>query len=127
MARGDHHRTKRCTGIWNLHRAQDPGRPTAIVRNVTLGYQHMNDPSCLEGLVGPYFAALGDIWKSRSYKIAETFVLGLYPAALAPQALADTTRAWLDTNTDVPALRRLIIENLAGVERALTAQARDRT
>ena len=109
--------------------AESDKLPNAIVRNVTLGYQHTNDPSCLEGLIGPYFAALGDIWKSRSYKIAETFVLGLYPAPLASQALADATRAWLDTNTntDVPALRRLIIENLAGVERALTAQARDRT
>jgi aminopeptidase N len=38
----------------------------------------------------------------------------------------DATNAWLDANPDVPALRRLVVECLAGVERALRAQARDR-
>ena len=100
--------------------------PNVIVRGITVGYQHVNDAASLEALVEPYFAALNDIWKSRSYKIAETFVLGLYPAPLASQELVDATNAWLDANPDVPALRRLVVENLAGVERALKAQARDR-
>jgi len=39
----------------------------------------------------------------------------------------DATKAWLDANPGIPALRRLVIENLAGVERALTAQERDRS
>ena len=47
------------------------------------------------------------------------------PPALANQELVDATRAWLDANPEIPALRRLVIENLAGVERALAAQARD--
>ena len=99
--------------------------PNAIVRMVTMGYQHVNDASALEGLVAPYFAALNDIWANRTYKIAEYVVLGLYPAPLASRALVDATNAWLDANPDVPALRRLVIENLAGVERALRAQERD--
>ena len=99
--------------------------PNAIVRNVTLGYQHTNDPSSLESLVEPYFAALNDIWKNRSYKIAEYIVVGLYPSPLASQALVDATKAWLDANPDIPALRRLVTENLAGVERALLVQAKD--
>jgi aminopeptidase N len=97
----------------------------AIVRQTTIGYQHTNDPSSLEPLVERYFGALDDIWKSRSYHIAETLVVGLYPAPLASQALADATKAWLDANQEIPALRRLVIENLAGVERALRVQARD--
>ncbi|MEP6480315.1 MAG: ERAP1-like C-terminal domain-containing protein, partial [Rhodoglobus sp.] len=100
--------------------------PNVIVRGVTVGFQHVNDPSSLEGIVEPYFAALNDIWKNRSYKIAETFVLGLYPAPLASRELADATQAWLDANPDVPALRRLVSENLAGVTRALAAQAADK-
>jgi aminopeptidase N len=99
--------------------------PNTIVRNVGVGYQHTNDPSSLEGQVAPYFAAIAGIWKSRTYKIAEYIVDGLYPAPLASRELADATRAWLAANPDVPALRRLVIENLAGVERALAAQARD--
>lgn len=100
--------------------------PNVIVRNVTMGYLHTNDPSSLTGLIEPYFAMLNDIWTTRSYKIAEYVVLGLYPAPLASQQLVDATNAWLAANPDVPALRRLVVENLAGVERALRAQARDR-
>ncbi len=96
-----------------------------VVRNIGVGYQHTNDPSSLEGQVAPYFASIGDIWKTRTYKIAEYVVLGLYPAPLASQSLVDATNAWLAANKDVPALRRLVSENLAGVERALKAQAFD--
>ncbi len=99
--------------------------PNAIVRNATLGYQHVNDPASLESLVEPYFAAVNDIWKNRSYKIAEYVILGLYPAPLASRELVTATKAWLDANPDTPALRRMVIENLAGVERALAAQERD--
>jgi len=99
--------------------------PNAIVRNVTMGYTHVNDPAVLEAFVAPYFAAINDVWNDRSYAIAETVIRGLYPAPLANKQLVDATNAWLDANPDVPALRRLIIENLAGVERALIAQARD--
>ena len=99
--------------------------PNAIVRNTAIGYQHVNDADSLNAVVDKYFAALGALWTSRSYHIAETLVVGLYPAPLASQGLVDATTAWLAANPDVPALRRLIIENLAGVERALAAQAKD--
>jgi len=96
-----------------------------LQRSVTLGVGHVNDPAVLEPLVEPYFAALEDIWGSRSYKLAEFFVVGLYPGALASPELAAATRAWLDAHPGIPALRRLVVENLAGIERALRAQQRD--
>ncbi|HEV7908871.1 MAG TPA: aminopeptidase N, partial [Pseudonocardiaceae bacterium] len=99
--------------------------PNAIVRNVTLGFQRVNDPAPLADLVDPYFGMLTDIWNSRSYKIAEYVVTGLYPTALASEELVQATRGWLDANGEIPALRRLVVENLAGVERALAAQHRD--
>ncbi|EAR25533.1 aminopeptidase N [marine actinobacterium PHSC20C1] len=99
--------------------------PNAIVRNVTMGYTHVNDPAVLEAFVAPYFEAINDVWTNRSYSIAETVLRGLYPAPLASQELVDATNAWLEANPDVPALRRIIVENLAGVERALVVQARD--
>jgi len=79
----------------------------------------------LEPFVDKYFAMLQPIWVSRSFSIAEKLILGLYPSPLANQALVDATRAWLEANPEPVALRRLVIENLAGVERALAAQARD--
>ncbi|WP_069387606.1 aminopeptidase N [Cellulosimicrobium cellulans] len=100
--------------------------PNAIVRATTQGFQHVNDPATLAPVVGAYFDALLPLWDERSYHIAEALVTGLYPAPLASAALRDATRDWLDANADAaPALRRLVVENLAGVERALTAQAAD--
>ncbi|HEY4268024.1 MAG TPA: aminopeptidase N, partial [Galbitalea sp.] len=96
-----------------------------IVRGTTLGYRHTNDPSSLEGFVEPYFAALTEVWKSRTYKIAEYIVDGLYPAPLASPELVEATNAWLDANPGIPAMRRLVGEQLSSVERALRAQARD--
>ncbi|HRN29231.1 MAG TPA: aminopeptidase N, partial [Terrimesophilobacter sp.] len=103
----------------------DDSAPNAIVRNTALGFQHVNDASSLEPLVEKYFASLGTIWEARSYQIAEALIVGLYPAPLASQSLVDATNAWLKANPDIPALRRLVTENLAGVERALKVQARD--
>jgi len=97
-----------------------------IQRSITLGYTHVNDPSVLEEFVEPYFEALTRIWESRTYKLAEFFVVGLYPSPLANQALVDRTHAWLDAHPEIPALRRLVLENVAGVERAINAQIRDR-
>ncbi|MDQ1555842.1 MAG: aminopeptidase, partial [Actinomycetota bacterium] len=99
--------------------------PNVIVRNVATGFVHTNEPESLESLVEPYFAALTDIWNNRAYKIAEYYITLFYPAPLASQELVDATKAWLDANPDVPAMRRLVQENLAGVERALRAQAVD--
>jgi aminopeptidase N len=99
--------------------------PNTIVRATTLGLQHPTGRDAVAGFVSPYFDAIVPLWNSRTYKIAEYLVLGLYPAPLASAELRDATRAWLDANRDIPALRRLVSENLAGVERALAVQERD--
>ncbi|HEX4400652.1 MAG TPA: aminopeptidase N [Galbitalea sp.] len=96
-----------------------------IVRSIGVGYTHTNDPASLAGQVAPYFDAITNIWKTRSYKIAEYIVFGLYPTPLVSVELVDATKAWLAANPEIPALRRLVTENLAGVERALLARAKD--
>ena len=102
--------------------------PNVVVRMTAMGYTHVNDPANLEPLVAPYFDVLREVWSSRTHAIAEYIVLGLYPAPLASNELVEATNAWLEANNDAPpALRRLVTENLAGVERALAAQERDRT
>ncbi|MDR6970333.1 aminopeptidase N [Leifsonia shinshuensis] len=99
--------------------------PNTIVRYTGIGFQRAKDKSVLAQFVEPYFAALQGIWTSRTYKIAEYLVEGMYPAPLANEELRDATRAWLDANPEPAALRRMVVENLAGVERALAAQRRD--
>jgi len=106
--------------------AESDDLPNAVVRQTTMGFLHVNDAAVLEPLIEPYFAAISDIWKSRSFKIAEYFVELMYPSPAASPALVSATQAWLASNEDAtPALRRLVIENLAGVERALKVQAKD--
>ncbi|WP_368496727.1 aminopeptidase N [Herbiconiux sp. A18JL235] len=100
--------------------------PNAIVRATGLGFQRASDPTLFEPLVNRYFESLQTLWETRSYAIASSVINGLYPAALANQELRDATAAWLDANPEPPALRRIVIENLAGVDRALAAQARDK-
>jgi len=100
-------------------------QPNAIVRATAQGFQHVNDPEVLRPVVERYFASLTGIWESRSYHIADTLVSGLYPAALADRQLVEATEAWLAAHPEVPALRRIVVESLSGVERALRVQAVD--
>lgn len=104
----------------------DTSIPNLTLRNMGLGYQHVNDAAALESLIAPYLTALEGVWKDRTYQIASYVILGFYPQGLASQALVDATEAWLASAPDIPALKRLVRENLAGVQRALAAQERDR-
>ncbi|QZY52359.1 aminopeptidase N [Leucobacter tenebrionis] len=102
-------------------------KPNAIVRATGAGFTRAHDLALLEPFVGRFFDALLPVWESRSYAIAEELIDGFYPAPLANAELAQATRSWLEDHTDAPAaLRRMIIEHLAGVERALLAQQADR-
>lgn len=106
--------------------ADEAGASNLIVRYTGMGLQHVNDPAVLSGLVERYHDALLPIWESRTYQIAEGLIVGLYPSVVASEELAAASRRWLDAHGDVPALRRLVREQLAGVERALRVQERDR-
>ncbi|NYF17111.1 aminopeptidase N [Microbacterium sp. AK009] len=100
--------------------------PNTVVRSASLGFVNPAGRDLLTDYVQPYFDMLLPVWESRTYKIAEYLIAGLYPAPLADSALRDATRAWLADHADAPAaLRRLVQENLAGVERALAVQERD--
>ena len=106
---------------------EDSDKPNAIVRATGAGFTRAHDLALLEPFVAPFFDALLPVWESRSYAIAEELIDGFYPAPLASAELAATTRAWLDEHPDAPAaLRRMIVEHLSGVERALNAQRTDR-
>ncbi len=97
-----------------------------VVRSAVLGFGHPATVSDLEPFVSQYFAMIERIWQERSYQMANYLVEGLFPTQLASRELRDTTRTWLAEHPDAaPALRRIVQENAAVVERALSAQARD--
>ncbi|MFC4242854.1 aminopeptidase N [Gryllotalpicola reticulitermitis] len=104
---------------------EQEGAPNLIVRATGVGFQRAHDKALLTPFIGRYFDSLRAIWDSRSYAIAAGLINGLFPFALANQELADATRTWLEANPEPAALRRLIVENLARVERALEVQSAD--
>ena len=104
----------------------EAGLPNAIVRATGLGFLRAHDLALLEPYIERFFDAALGIYQSRSHAIVEEIVDGFYPAPLASETLRAATVAWLGANVDAPpALRRMIVEHLAGVERALAAQAAD--
>jgi aminopeptidase N len=59
--------------------------------------------------------------------VAQTVVIGLYPSWDVSQDGLDAADRFLSDPAVPPALRRLVIEGRAGVERALRARAFDVT
>jgi aminopeptidase N len=99
----------------------------ALVNSASLAFGRVLDPKSLQPFVSQYFANVLKIWEDKTYHMAEYLLVNLYPLALANKELASETQAFL-AKTEIqskPALRRIIIENLANVERALDAQQRD--
>ena len=99
--------------------------PNAQVRSTAAGFRRVLAPSLLEPYVERYFAVIDQLWTDREFAIAEALARGLYPLPLASAALADASRRWLDAHPDPTPLRRIVVEQLSRVERALAAQAAD--
>jgi aminopeptidase N len=101
--------------------------PNAVQASVIGGFSRVHDPALLEPFVERYFAAVEEVWASRTSEIAQQIVVGFYPTAIATAGTVQRTDAWLDAATGaVPALRRLMLESRDGVARAVRAQERDR-
>jgi aminopeptidase N len=102
--------------------------PNAVQESVIIGFGKVHDVELLRPFVDKYFAAIEDVWATRTNEIAQQIVIGLYPTLLADQALVDSSDDWLEAHPDaIPALRRLVSENRDAVARALRVQERDRT
>ncbi|OON80766.1 aminopeptidase N [Streptomyces tsukubensis] len=99
--------------------------PNAVQEAVIGGFVQTDQRELLAPYVEKYFAAVKDVWDSRSHEMAQQIALGLYPAVHVSRETLDATDAWLASAEPSAALRRLMTESRAGVERALKAQAAD--
>ncbi|QES50146.1 aminopeptidase N [Streptomyces venezuelae] len=99
--------------------------PNAVQEAVIGGFVQTDQRELLAPYAEKYFAAVKGIWDTRSHEIAQQIAVGLYPSLLVSQATLDATDAWLSSAEPNAALRRLVSESRAGVERALKAQAAD--
>jgi len=98
-----------------------------LVQAASLGFQRVTDLNLIAPFSKRYHEAAVGIWDRFSYKIAEYLLINLYPLKLASEELAASTRELIDSTAvrEKPALRRILVENLAEVERALAAQKAD--
>ncbi|WP_327156934.1 aminopeptidase N [Streptomyces tubercidicus] len=99
--------------------------PNSLQEAVIGGFVQPDQRELLAPYTAKYFAAVKDIWGSRSHEMAQQIVVGHYPALQVSQETLDATDAWLASAEPTPALRRLMTESRAGIERALKAQAAD--
>ncbi|MCW2674242.1 MAG: aminopeptidase Metallo peptidase [Frankiales bacterium] len=99
--------------------------PNAVQAAVISGFVNVEHAALLEPYVEPYFAAVGDIWATRTAEMAQNIVIGLYPTLLVSPAVVARTDAYLAGSDVPPALARLLLEGRDGVNRALRARARD--
>jgi aminopeptidase N len=93
-------------------------------RAIVTGFVQPGQAALLAPFTAKYFAAIAGVWERRSSEVAQTVVVGLYPSSDVSQSGLDAADEFLAGDLP-PALRRLVIEGRAGVERALRARAFD--
>nr|WP_206323394.1 aminopeptidase N [Streptomyces sp. HNM0574] len=99
--------------------------PNAVQEAVIGGFLQTDQRELLAPYTEKYFAVVKDVWEQRSHEMAQQIAVGLYPTLQVSQDTLDATDAWLAGASPSPALRRLVTESRAGVERALKAQRAD--
>ncbi|MDH6226957.1 MULTISPECIES: aminopeptidase N [Streptomyces] len=99
--------------------------PNAVQEAVIAGFVQTEQRELLAPYTAKYFEALKGVWESRSFELASQIAVGLYPGIQVSEDTLARTDAWLDSAEPVAALRRIVTECRAGVERALRAQAAD--
>ncbi|PWI45469.1 aminopeptidase N [Streptomyces sp. ICBB 8177] len=100
--------------------------PNAVQEAVIDGFVQADQRDLIAPYADRYFAALKGVWESRSHELAQQIAIRLYPTLqVAPRTL-EATDTWLASAGPGAALRRLVTEERAGVERALRARAADR-
>ncbi|HEY9412424.1 MAG TPA: ERAP1-like C-terminal domain-containing protein, partial [Jiangellaceae bacterium] len=101
--------------------------PNAVLAATVRGFAHAEQRSLVRPYVSRYLDAVPRVWNERTSEGAQTIIVGLFPRILADAETAATVREWLASATLPDAARRLVVEGLSDLDRALRAQARDRS
>ncbi|MFF0224399.1 aminopeptidase N [Streptomyces sp. NPDC004629] len=99
--------------------------PNAVQEAVIGGFVQSDQRELLAPYTERYFEVVKDIWASRSHEMAQQIAVGFYPSIQVSEETLRRTDAWLASAEPNAALRRLVSESRAGVQRALNAQAAD--
>jgi aminopeptidase N len=99
--------------------------PNIVGRSIIAGFVEPGQAELLKPFGARYFAAIPGIWERRSSEVAQTVVVGLYPSwDISDDGIAAADEFLADRGLP-PALRRLVLEGRAGVERSLRARQFD--
>jgi aminopeptidase N len=104
----------------------DANASLAMKRAIAGGFHRTDQLELLAVFVEPYFEALMPVWESFEVDQAISIIEWMYPrAVLTPDVVATTDQA---LGRDLPGpIRRSLLESQDAVNRALRAQALDRT
>jgi aminopeptidase N len=107
------------------HVIEDDTLPNIVGRSIIAGFVEPGQAELLKPFGARYFAAIRGVWDRRSSEVAQTVVVGLYPSwDISDDGLAAADQFLADPGLP-PALRRLVLEGRAGVERSLRARRFD--
>jgi aminopeptidase N len=104
---------------------EDDTLPNIVGRSIIAGFVRPGQAELLKPFGARYFAAIRGIWERRSSEVAQTVVIGLYPSWDISDDGTAAADAFLADPELPPALRRLVLEGRAGVERSLRARRLD--
>jgi len=106
----------------------DDELPNAVNEAAISGFTHPAQKALLTPYVQRYFTEIAEVWARRTSERAQSCVLGLFPSWAVDRSCLDAADAWIDgAGDEPPALRRLVSEGRAGVQRALAARDFDRS
>ncbi|GFG75294.1 aminopeptidase N [Mycobacterium botniense] len=104
---------------------EDDTLPNVVARSIIAGIVAPGQSDLLAPFTARYFQAIPGVWQRRSSEVAQTVVVGLYPSwDISDDGIAAADE-FLASPDVPPALRRLVVEGKAGVERALKARTFD--
>jgi aminopeptidase N len=104
---------------------EDDTLPNITARAIIGGFVEPGQAELLKPFTERYFAAIRGVWQRRSSEVAQTVVIGLYPSLdISDDGIAAADRFLADPEVP-PALRRLVLEGRAGIERSLRARRFD--
>ncbi len=104
---------------------EDDTLANITARSIIGGLFEPGQAELLKPFTERYFAAIPGVWQRRSSEVAQTVVIGLYPSwDISDDGIAAADRFLADPELPA-ALRRLVLEGRAGIERSLRARRFD--
>ena len=102
----------------------DDGMANAFQDAAIGGFSHPAQGALLAPFTEQYFEQVAGVWERRSSEVGQKVAVGLFPRWSIDQATIDRALAW-EAEDHPSALRRLVSEGRAGLQRALAAQLAD--